>query len=176
LLSIYGDYLLMSGKPAEAEQRFREAIGFSNEFQVYNLVTVARSLLWQRDLEGARAFVSKLESDPFGGPWASALRTAFRAGVGALQGRTVEAIGGYRNAIERLLELGWVVEGARVMIDAAYLLGPRSELESQLHRTRAVIAELRLEPFRQRLDEALAEHEPAAASRSAIAERATTPA
>jgi hypothetical protein len=157
-----------------AEKRYREALELSYEQQFYSLAGTARSVLWQRNVDAYRPLVVKLDADPYAGPWAASARIAFHGGLDALEGRTTDAIAGYRTAIDRLTDDGWIVDAVRATTDAVHLLGRRPEFEAQIRRAQTVIAELRLKPFGERLDHALAASSAANVDRS-VTERAGTP-
>jgi hypothetical protein len=133
-------------------------------------------VLWQRNVDAYRPLVARLDEDPFAGPWAAAARIAFHAGLDALEGRTTDAIAGYRDAIGRLTDDGSVVDAVRATTDAVQLLGPRPEFEAQIQQAQTAIEELRLKPFGERLDEAIAQNEPTGSNRATTTERAGSPA
>ncbi len=91
------------------------------------------------------------------GPAAELRRTAIRAGIAALDGRTGEAVARYRTAREGWRDLGVPWEEALLGIDMATLLDPREpEVVAAAARSREILTGLRARPFLDRLEAALA--------------------
>ena len=117
----------------------------------------ARAALWSGDRAGAMADLDAIDATGVHGPAAELRRTAIRAGIAALDGRTGEAIAQYRTAREGWRDLGVPWEEALLGIDMATLLDPREpEVVAAAARSREILTGLRARPFLDRLEAALA--------------------
>jgi tetratricopeptide (TPR) repeat protein len=107
------------------------------------------------------------------GPLLDADRRLLSAGIDALEGRTQESLGAFRDAIavydERHLPWRRAMAGL-VMI--AVLGGSHPDARAAADETRAILSRLRARPFLEHLDRLMAEQPSRAASRGVPAERA----
>jgi hypothetical protein len=116
-----------------------------------------RAALWMRDPVAAAEDLAALEATRARGPFVALRRTAFRAGLAALEGRTPEARSLYAEARRGLLDRGVIFEAALVAIDMATLLGPDdSDAVDAAAEARPSLERLSARPFLARLEAALA--------------------
>ena len=126
-----------------------------------------RAAAWTGELDRVRPLVERLEGSPASDAMTAASRIAGRAAIAALEGRTAEAIAGYRDAIARHAELGSDYEVALLGLDLVHFFGATEPfLREAAERSRAIFERLEAKPFLARLDELL-EAAPAAAPRAA---------
>ena len=148
---------LAGGRPDEASAICRR-IGRQSLVQgSFGPQLAARAALWGRDAEGARADLDALENLGLHGRRARAIRSAFRAGIAALEGRRGEALALYREALGawRDLDLPW--DEALTAIDMATLLDPADpEVRAAADRAHEILTRLRARPFLERLEAAMA--------------------
>ena len=79
-----------------------------------------------------------------------------RAGLAALDGRTAEALAGYRDALRRWRDLGLPWDEALAGVDMAMLLDPADpDVAEAITSSRAVLERLGARPFLARLDQVL---------------------
>jgi hypothetical protein len=117
----------------------------------------ARAALWSGDRSGAMADLEAIDATGVHGPAAELRRTAIRAGIAALDGRTADAIAQYRSAREGWRDLGVLWEEALLGIDMATLLDSREpEVVAAAARSREILTGLSARPFLDRLEAALA--------------------
>src|SRR4029077_7849978 len=84
-------------------------------------------------------------------------RATIHAGIAALEGRTAEAMAGYRQALGVWRDLGLVWDEALCAIDMATVLDPSEpEVRAAGEAAREILVRLRAVPFIERLDAALA--------------------
>jgi len=116
-----------------------------------------RAALWMRDPVAAPEDLAALEATRARGPFVALRRTAFRAGIAALEGRASEARSLYAEARRGLLDRGIAFEAALVAIDMATLLGPDdSDAVDAAAEARLALERLSARPFLARLEAALA--------------------
>jgi hypothetical protein len=147
---------LTEGRLADARrfaiQSFSTVLGLPSRRAV-----AARAALWSGDRAGAVADLDAIDATGVHGPAAELRRTAIRAGIAALDGRTGEAVARYRTAREGWRDLGVPWEEALLGIDIATVLDPREpEVVAAAARSHEILAGLRARPFLDRLEAALA--------------------
>lgn len=107
------------------------------------------------------------------GRFIDADRTAIRAGIAALEGRTAEALAGYREALAVWRDLGLVWDEALCGIDMATVLDPSDpEVIAAADIARTTLVRLRATPFLDRLEAALSRPIPSARPSARAAETA----
>ncbi len=117
----------------------------------------AHAALWLRDLAAAAEDLAALEATGVRGPFTMLRRSAFRAGIAALEGRDSAARSLYAEARRGLLDRGIVFEAALVAIDMATLLGPDDpDAVAAAADARPALGRLSARPFLARLDATLA--------------------
>ncbi len=119
------------------------------------LARAARAALWAADVSAARADLAAVEATGFHGRAIEADRLTIRAGIAALDGRRVEALGLYREALAAWGDLGLAWDEAMCGLDMALLLDPADpEVRAAVDRARDLLVRIEARPFIARLDEA----------------------
>ena len=159
---------------AEAEAAVRAA----DFFRAIGWPVAARAAIWAGDIEAARRIRDALDDAALRGTAIDHDRLAARAGVAALEGRTSEAVGLYRDALKGFKAQGLAFDTALVALDAAVVLAPADratpDLAAAIEAARATFASLGARPFAGRLEEALAaEATPTVGRRDSATEPAT---
>ena len=109
------------------------------------------------DAARAREDLARAVESPRRGRAIDADRATLRAGIAALEGRTSEALAGYRQVLGTWRDLGLVWDEALCAIDMATLLDPADpEVRAAGEAAREILVRLRAAPFIERLDAALA--------------------
>ncbi len=117
----------------------------------------ARAALWSGNIAAARSDLASLEGTHVHGPAISLHKATIRAGIAALEGRSAEALGEYREALRGWRDLGLPVLEALTVIDMATLLDPTlPEIQAAGATARDILRRLGARPFLERLDAALA--------------------
>ena len=133
-----------------------------------------RAAIWARDLDRVRHATELRAEVPAGAfGWAEIVRA--RAAVAALEGRTAEAVNGFLDARARVERLEQHFEAATYAIDAAILLPDQPEVRAWAADVRPLLEELRVRPYLERLDAALASAPAATREARADARMADTP-
>jgi class 3 adenylate cyclase/tetratricopeptide (TPR) repeat protein len=119
---------------------------------------LVRAALWNGDGQGAAGHLADLQASGFRGAALGADITLGRAGIAALEGRSAEAVAGYREALRAYGHLGLAFEQAAAAVDMATLL-PSSELtapepRAAIEAARATLERLGAGPFLDRLERA----------------------
>ena len=123
LHSLLADRALLAGSFEMAVDEAFAAAAAMSSFASTNLSTAIRAAVRGGDLARALEALHGIESDPAVGPIQDAALAAARAGVAALEGRTEEAIGGYREAYARDVAIGWTLNAGRSAVDLVMLVG-----------------------------------------------------
>ena len=132
----------------------------------------ARAAKWAGDAGAAAEALVACEAGGGFGPIVAARHASIRAGLAALEGRSTDALALYRQALK-----GWRTANAKwdealTGLDMALLLDPAMpEVATEAQAARATFAELRAQPYFERLDAALARSTQPVTKR----ERAATP-
>ena len=117
------------------------------------LYRAAHPTLWLRDLADAKALLGRLEEVGGSGPAPEARLATVRAGIAALEGKPVEAMAQYREALRGWRETNAVWDEVMTGVDMAELLDPADpEVASVLASTRQILERLRAKPYLARLD------------------------
>jgi hypothetical protein len=162
LALVQGMQDLVGGRDAEAFARGMHAAAAS-----VTVVGVATSLAghaaaWRGDLAGARSAHEALEAGGVHGPALEASRRTMLAVIAALESRTGEAAGGFRDAARQWRDLGLSFDLALCHLDLIATLGSASNAASAAaDEARMILLELQAEPFLRRL-EALEQRSPSA--------------
>jgi hypothetical protein len=115
-----------------------------------------RAAIWSRNLDRVRHAAALRAAVPTTGPFGLAEIAYGNAAVAALEGRTGEAIAGFRAARSSLERLEQMFDSAARVVDAAVLLPGEPEVRAWAAEVRPLLEELRTRPYLDRLDEALA--------------------
>lgn len=147
---------MLEHRLADAYQAALRAVETWSTYANIVLPVAGRAALWSVNVDGAREALLRLDEFPWGGGWTEGNRTWARAGLDALEGRTEEAVAGFRAAIAayRQLELHW--PEARAILDAIKLLPTELEVRDWAPDARAIFERLKARPYLAMLDEALA--------------------
>ncbi len=124
---------------------------------IEGLRIAARAAIWARDLSAARVGLADFERDAVHGRAVHVMRQTFAAGIAALEGRTSEALGQYRDALRgwEELELPW--DQALTAIDMAFTIGSGEPAVGAAATTaRAILEGLGAKAILARLDSAMA--------------------
>ncbi|MBA3740696.1 MAG: hypothetical protein H0W98_06085 [Chloroflexi bacterium] len=124
--------------------------------------------IWSRDLDRTRAVAKVAHDLRTTGPLTRTIVDHADAAVAALEGRTAEAVTGFRAARTTLLRFEQAFTAARYAVDAAVLLPDHPEVRAWADDARLVLEGLRARPYLEKLDEALAA--PPSADRSSSVE------
>jgi class 3 adenylate cyclase/tetratricopeptide (TPR) repeat protein len=117
----------------------------------------ARNAVLASDAEGVRDDLAVVESLARRGRVVEADATTVRAGLAALDGRSREALDGYREALRTWRDLGTVWDEALCGLQMAILIGPHEpEVKAAAERAREIFVRLKAQPFLERLDAAIA--------------------
>jgi class 3 adenylate cyclase/tetratricopeptide (TPR) repeat protein len=121
------------------------------------LYLAARPALWGGDSARVKEALERLDATGVHGPVAEIHRATLRAGLAAIDGRSTEALGLYREALRGLHDLGLPWDQALTAIDMASLLDPTEpEVRAAADAARQILVGLGARPFVDRLDAALA--------------------
>jgi hypothetical protein len=122
------------------------------------LALAMRPALWGGDLARAREVARQLEADPRTGIIVTADRTAARAGIAALEGRTNDAVTGFRDALARYRDLAHDFDLACVSLDFVLLVGAdHPATREAAAEARAIFERVGARPYLERLDSAMAQ-------------------
>jgi hypothetical protein len=119
------------------------------------MLLAVRAAIWSRDLERTRR-VAALRADVPSGAFGKAETAHAYAAVAALEGRTSEALAGFRNVRAVLGRLEQHFDAALRAVDAAVLLPGEPEVRAWAEEVRPLLESLRARPYLAKLDEALA--------------------
>jgi class 3 adenylate cyclase/tetratricopeptide (TPR) repeat protein len=149
---------LAAGDLAAAVGHADRAVAVTGYFAPLALPLGARAALWAGDAETARRLMDKLAEVSYWGLALEADRVCLGAGIAALEGRTVEALAGYREALRAYRQLGLAFDEALAGIDMAILLGPSereaADVAAAIATARETLTRLGAAPFLARLEAA----------------------
>ena len=144
---------LVAGRDADAFARGMHAAEAS-----VTVIGVATSLAghaaaWRGDLADARRAHEALEAGGVHGPALEASRRTMLAAIAALEGRTGEAAGGFRDAARQWRDLGLSFDLALCHLDLLATLGTTGNgATAAADEARMILLELQAEPFLRRLE------------------------
>ncbi|HEY8869717.1 MAG TPA: adenylate/guanylate cyclase domain-containing protein [Candidatus Limnocylindrales bacterium] len=144
----------VAGRFREAHDDWRAAM---DEFgSPADLPLPARAALWARDADLAREDLAAFDAAGVHGPPLEADRATIRAGIAALEGRSSDALGLYREALRAWRDLGMAWDEAQTGLDMATFLDPSEpEVRAAADAAREIFARLGARPFLERLDAAV---------------------
>jgi class 3 adenylate cyclase/tetratricopeptide (TPR) repeat protein len=129
-------------------------------------VIAARSALWGRDVDGARADLARLEAPGGHGLVKKVTFRGIGAGIAALEGRRRDALAAYGEVLRAWRDLGCAWDEALTAIDMATLLDPADpDVRAAAERGREILVGLRARPFLGRLEAEMTGVMPGAAQR-----------
>jgi class 3 adenylate cyclase len=167
---------LAEGRLRDASELARTAVTETSYFGAMGLPLAARADLWAGDRERVAATADELAAGPWRGTAVETDRASVRAGLAALEGRSADALAGYRDALRSWRDLGCAWDEALAAIDMATLLDPSEpEVRAAADSAREILTRLGARPFLARLEAALARSDtrPTAARSQAGTEAAT---
>ena len=145
-----------AGRLGDARQEWHHLMAIVTDSAPISSARAARAALWGADAPAAAADLAVLDATGFHGPAIEADRMTIRAGLAALDGRTADALGLYRDATRSWRDLGLAWDEAMAGIDMATLLDPvHPEVRAAAERSRGILVRLGAVPFVERLDAAL---------------------
>jgi len=152
----------LAGAIAHAER----AVTVTGYFAPLALPLGARAALWAGDAATARRLMDKLAEASYWGLALEADRVCLGAGIAALEGRTVDALAGYREALRAYRQLDLAFDEALAGIDMAILLGPSereaADVAAAIATARETLTRLGAAPFLARLEAAVSGGSPPA--------------
>jgi len=164
---------LAEGRFDDARRLWRDVADVSplNAPAAHGMSSIAAVLAG--DAKAARAELAGLQATSAHGALFDARRRAIQAGIDSLEGRVEEGVSGYREALDRLRELGVRLDVALTAIAMATTVGPaRPEVKDAVDEAREILESLGAEPFVALLDAAVGDEAPARVRDST---RAATP-
>jgi class 3 adenylate cyclase len=173
---------LAAGKLTESAGWANRAADGTVFFNPLAVPIAARAALWGGDLAGARAALAALEAKMYRGRAITLDKQTARAGIAALEGHSVEALAGYREALRGWRQIGCAFDEALAAIDMVSLLHlTDAESLAEIDWARETLTRLGAKPYLDRLEAAVAGDQPSkSATRSesvpARQEAAGTPA
>ena len=142
---------------AYAHELTGHAAGFADQTEEINLSyrdTTVRCALWLRDPALAQAELDLLALGR--SPLVTALARETEAAIAAMEGRTADAVAGFRDAARRQEDLGNHFERALCQLTMVTLLGPGvPEALDAAKEARVLFTEVRATAFLRLLDDAL---------------------
>lgn len=146
----------VAGRRDVARTGFHRFAGIMPQQAPDACLMAARASLLSRELDAARQDLAEAEASNRRGRVLEADKTAVRAGIAALEGRTDDALSLYRDAMRTWRNLGLAWDEALCAIDMATLLDPAEpEVRAATESARGILARLGARPFIERLDAAL---------------------
>ena len=145
-----------AGRLAEARDAAHRNADLVAEYLPMALAGAARAALWMGDAAGAADDLAALDRSGVHGPAVDADRTTIRAGIAALDGRPVEAMTVYHEALRTWRGIGLPWDAALCGLDMAELLDPSEpEVRAAAESAREILVRLEAKPFIARLDAAM---------------------
>ncbi len=147
---------LFEGRPGEAADTVSEV---AQEMEIIGYLYRAwacRAAIWARDATRLRRMTAALEADPERSRMRRDDLLEFHAALAALEGRTDEALAGYRQAIAGRRELNVDFMAAWMALDQVILLGPTTDaVREHAAWARSLYEQLGAVAFLEQLDEAM---------------------
>jgi len=148
---------------ALAEGRLGDAWGIWRGYAKANaslappaLYQAARGPIWSGQVAQVREDLLALDATGFHGGVVEVRRLTLQAALAAMEGRTPEALGLYRDALSGWHELGMAWDEALTGIDMATVLDPSlAEVAAVAASTREILTRLGAKPYLERLENVL---------------------
>jgi class 3 adenylate cyclase/tetratricopeptide (TPR) repeat protein len=179
-LDTKANYAQASGRLREAREAWLLVAERWTSQAPASIYQAARPQIWSGDVDSVRRDLAAIDATGFHGPVVEARRATLQAGIAALEGRSREAIGLYRDAIEGWRQLRVTWEEALTGLDMVSVLDPSlPEVRAVGEATRAIFERLGAEPYLERLDAAVSrdsgstEKPPASLRAEAVAVQST---
>jgi len=171
LLDAQANGFLATGRLREAGEAWRQIVEMQSAQAPSTLYQSARTALWARDVDLARADLAALDATGVHGPIVETRRKTVAAGIAALEGRRSEAQALYREAFRGWKESGLGWDEALTGLDMALLLGEDAD-PAVVESTHATLERLGARPFIAVLDTAVTD---SARATGSVASRRTEP-
>ena len=156
LLSARAAIAFAAGDLAAARAAWKPMGDLVSTARSWSLASAARAALWAGDAAGAQADLAEFDASGLHGLTAELHRANIRAGLAALEGLPVEALGLYRQASQGWRDIGFLWLEALTAIDMATLLDPAEpEVHAAAEAARETLTRLGAKPFLERLDAAM---------------------
>jgi class 3 adenylate cyclase len=146
---------LAAGDLSSAIEHAERSVSITGYFAPLALPGAARAALWAGDGATARRLLDRMIAGNHWGPALQADQARIEAGIAALEGRTVEAVAGFRDALRAYQQIGLAFDEAAAAVDMAVVL-PDAELSAPdvaavLAGARETLTRLGARPFLERL-------------------------
>ncbi len=159
------------GRFSEAAHRWRDGAGRIAMLQPQWLASAAESAIRAGEAADAATDLAALDATGFHTPYLELRRRGIRAGLAALDGRRAQAAREYRDALQGLLDHGYVLDHALMTVQMATLVGPSEpDVMAAAAIARETLTRARAKPFIDRLDAALGTPGGDLAGRRAVAD------
>ena len=150
---------LSDGDLAAAVENAERSATITDYFTPLALPLGARAALWANDASTARRLLDRVTASSHWGPVLEADKARLAAGIAALEGRSVEALAGFRDALRAYQQLGAAFDEAAAVVDMALLL-PREALDAPdavaaVGAAKETLSRLGAAPYLARLEDAL---------------------
>jgi hypothetical protein len=150
---------LASGDLSAAVAHAEHAASITSYFTPLALPLGARAALWAGDAATARRLLDTVTASSHWGPVLDADKARIEAGLAALEGRSVDALVGFRDSLRTYQQLGLAFDEAAAVVDMAVVL-PREALEAPdaaaaVNAAREILTRLGAAPYLARLEQAL---------------------
>ncbi len=148
------------GAFGEARREAEVAVGITEYFQPLASPLAARAALWAGDPAAAAAILDLIAASGYRGAALDLDLKTLRAGIIAVEGRSAEALGLYREALPGWRQLGLAFDEALAVVDMATFLADRDraslDVRDAVEWARATLQRLGAAPFLARLGDASA--------------------
>jgi class 3 adenylate cyclase/tetratricopeptide (TPR) repeat protein len=155
LLDALGNVYQSTGRLAEARAAWRELVGIDPGFAASGYFFGGRADIWRGDIGALRESIADLAGAGVHSPIADARKQTLEAGLAAVEGRSREAVAGYRVAAGLFRDTGMRLEEALLGVDMAIALGASDADPEIVETAREILRRLRAEPYLARMDAAL---------------------
>jgi class 3 adenylate cyclase/tetratricopeptide (TPR) repeat protein len=146
----------LPGRYRSAQRLGTSGMAEETQFAAFAAEWAARAGLWNDDLAGARPALERLATLRLAGRFVSAAKTEMKACQEAVEGRTREALAGYRSAVAAVRELELPVVLGVYLTDMARFLPPSEpEVAAAAEEARQIWTGLGSASMLARMDEAL---------------------
>ncbi|MFL5675942.1 MAG: ATP-binding protein, partial [Chloroflexota bacterium] len=141
-----------SGRWDDIERRCLELVSLDRIGGTAHLFLAGRVAVWRHDADAVRRQIERHEGLRVHGQAISVERVTMRAALAALEGRTADALAGYREALDGWRELGLAWDEAMTGLEMASVLDRSDpEVDAAVRRSIEVFERLRARPFLERL-------------------------
>ena len=162
---------LADGRLGDARESWRRYAESSASQAPAGLYQAARGAIWSGRTDQVRSDLEALDATGFHGRVVEVRRLTLRAALAAMEGRTTEALGLYRDALTSWHGLGMAWDEALTGIDMVSVLDPSNpEVRAVAQSTCVILERLGAKPYLERLEAALARYPSASAAPATAAQ------